>query len=177
MSHDIQRQKVLDVRQLFINEVQVTATASELSTLAGVTAVVGDVNLLAGMNAAGERVTHVAKVALAAVDTGGGIFAWQNPAGVSIIVHKVIIDVATVATGACTIDVGTTATSATTLSDNMIDGLDVHTATGTFGIANGADLNGVAQQKLAAGKWVTGSKASGASAGLVGTAYIHYHLA
>jgi hypothetical protein len=37
-----------------------------------------------------------------------------------------------------------------------------------------AGTNGKTRQKLAAGKWVTGSVASGAAAGLVGFAYIHY---
>lgn len=119
--------------------------------------------------------THrTVKVALAAVDTGGGIFAWQNPEAGPIIVTKVILRVTTIATGACTVDVGTTATNATTVSDNLLDGIDVHTATGLFGLADGADTNGKAQQELAAGKWITGSKASGASAGLVGSAFITY---
>lgn len=120
---------------------------------------------------------RVSKVALAALDAAGGIFAWQNPEGVAIIVTKVLVDVTTVAAAACTLDIGTTAVSAGTLSDNLIDGLDVRTATGLFGIADGADANGKSQQKLAAGKWVTGSKASGAAAGLAGSAYVHYYLA
>jgi hypothetical protein len=105
------------------------------------------------------------------------VFSWQNPEGASIIVHKVILDVTTIATGACTLDIGTTAASGTTLSDNLLDGMDVHTAAGTFGLADQADTNGKAQQKLAAGKWVTGSKASGATAGLAGSAYIFYNAA
>ncbi|MDT5061522.1 MAG: hypothetical protein QOH63_1981 [Acidobacteriota bacterium] len=114
------------------------------------------------------------KVALAALDTGGGVFSWQNPESGAIIVLRVILDITTVANAACTLDVGTTPTSAATLSDNLIDGLDVRTAVGVFGKDDGADANGKAQQRLASGKWVTGSKASGAAAGLVGNAYISY---
>lgn len=123
------------------------------------------------------KMSFIAKVALAALDTAGGVFAWQNPEGASIIITKVVIDVTTVASGAATVDVGTTATNATTLSDNLLDGVDVHTAAGLLGVADGDGTNGKAQQKLASGKWVTGSKASGACAALVGFAYIHYHRA
>jgi hypothetical protein len=82
--------------------------------------------------------------------------------------------VTTPATGACSLDIGAQATGATTLSDNLNDGLDVHTATGVFSLADQTGANGLTRQLLASGKWVTGSVASGASAGIVGFAYIHY---
>lgn len=141
-------------------------TAAQMSTLS---------SILAGL-------TRRVEVALTAADTAGGVFAWQNPEAGSILVRGVVIDVTTIATGACALDIGTTATSAATLSDNILDGLDVHTGTGTFDgsstalldgtVANGT--NGRTVQKLATGKWVTGSKVTGATAGLVGTAIIFY---
>jgi hypothetical protein len=125
-----------------------------------------------------SRITpRTVKVALVASDVAGGVFAWKNPEIGSIIITKIITDVTVVATGACTLDIGTTAVNAGTLSDNLLDGIDVHTAIGLLGLADGADANGKAQQKLAAGKWVTGSKASGATAGLVGNVHITYHVA
>lgn len=124
-----------------------------------------------------NRQPMVAIVPLHAVDTGGGIFSWKNPEAGSIIITRVVLDVTTVATGACAVDVGTTASSGTTSSDNLLDGIDVHTAAGLFSAADGDATNAKAQQKLASGKWVTGSKASGASAGLVGNCYIYYHHA
>lgn len=127
--------------------------------------------------ASGEVAPHIAKVALAALDTGGGILAWQNPEGVAIIVERVILDVTTPATAACTGDFGTTATSAATSSDNLIDGVDLHTAAGQFDNLGDAGTNGKARQKIAAGKWLTGSMASGAAAGLAGYAYVHYYRA
>lgn len=139
--------------------VALTPTAEELNQLAGVQGV------------------KVAKVALGAADTGGGVLAWQNPEAGSIIVQRVLIDVTTAATGACTIDVGTTAVSATTLSDNLIDGADIGTAAGVFDNITDKGSNGKSKQKLAAGKWVTGSKASGAAAGTVGFAFIEYVVA
>jgi hypothetical protein len=121
-----------------------------------------------------DRVVKVAKVALSAVDTAGGLFAWQNDEGAAIMVQNVLLDVTTKATSACTADLGTTATSAATLSDNMIDGVDVATAAGLFDSITDKGTNGKSRQKLADAKWVTGSVASGASAGIVGFAYIEY---
>jgi hypothetical protein len=124
-----------------------------------------------------ERRVKVARVALAALDTGGGVLAWANPESGAVIIERVVIDATTKATAAATIDVGTTATNATTSSDNLLDGLDVGTAAGTFDNLSDAGTNGKARQKLASGKWVTASRASGACAGLVGYAYIFYVLA
>lgn len=120
-----------------------------------------------------DRSVKVARVALAAVDTGGGVFAWANPEAASIHILRVVLDVTTATSGACTADVGTTATNATTSSDNLIDGVSL-AAAGLKDNLGDAGTNGKAKQKLATGKWVTGSVASGASAGLVGFAYIHY---
>lgn len=119
----------------------------------------------------------IEKVALGALDTAGGVLAWQNPEASDIIVDRVELDVTTKASAACTLDVGTTPTSATTSSDNLMDGVDVGTAAGQFDNLGNAGTNGKSRQKLASGKWITASKASGAAAGLVGNAYIFYHLA
>src|SRR5512146_2928977 len=70
-------------------------------------------------------VGRVAKMALAAVDTGGGVASWQNNTGQAVIVNRLEIDVTTVATGACSVSAGQTATSGTTSSANLIDTLDV----------------------------------------------------
>lgn len=115
--------------------------------------------------------------ALAAVDTGGGIFSWANPEDGDIIVEHVALVVTTKTTGACSVDVGTTATSATTSSDNLIDGKDINAATGTFTNLESAGTNGKAAQRLAKGKWVTASVvAGGASAGLKGSYEIYYRV-
>jgi hypothetical protein len=169
--------KRTNITTLNIGNVPVTATAAEMNKLSGVTAVAGDLTLLAGMDAAGSKIKKVAKVALAAVDTAGGAFAWQNPEGAGIFINRATIDVTTKATGACTLDIGTTAASATTSSDNLLDGLDVGTATVTTDNLQTPGTNGKQLQKLASGKWVTGSKASGATAGIVGSVYIEYWLA
>lgn len=121
-----------------------------------------------------DRLVKTARVALAAADTGGGLFSWVNPEATAIIVQRVILDVTTNTSGACTADVGTTATDATTLSDNLIDGVSLASAAKVVDNLGDAGSNGKSRQKLAVGKWITGSVASGASAGLVGYAYIQY---
>ncbi len=121
-----------------------------------------------------NQAVRVAKVALAAADTAGGILSWVNPESSAIIIQRILLDITTKATGACTADFGTTAVNATTLSDNLIDGVDIYTAAGVFDNITDKGTDGKSKQKLAAGKWVTGSKASGAAAGTVGFAYIEY---
>ena len=118
----------------------------------------------------------VEKVPLVASDSAGGVFAWQNHHSESVIVTRVVIDLTTKATGAGTLDVGMTATSAATSADNLIDGLDVNAATGVFDNVENQGTNGTGAQKVASGKWVTASKATGNMAGIVGSAYLHYHL-
>lgn len=133
------------------------------------------INGTAGLFDYADRITKVVKVALGALDTGGGVLAWQNTEeSAAIIVTRIILDITTKATAACTLDVGTTVTSATTVSDNLIDGLDANAAIGTFDNLSNAGTNGKARQKLADDGWVTASMKTGAAAGIVGYAYIEY---
>lgn len=122
----------------------------------------------------GNKVAKVAKVALGTADTAGGVLSWTNPEAGNIIVTRLFVDITTVATAACTLDFGTTATNGTTSSANLIDGIDVNTATGLFDNITDKGTDGKSRQLLAPGKWITGSKASGAAAGLKGYAYIEY---
>ncbi len=145
----------MDVEHLYLNGIEVTATAAELNR--------GALKKVSG--------------ALAAVDTGGGLFSWANPEDGDIIVEHVALVVTTKTSAACSADVGTTATSATTASDNLIDGQDINAAVGTFTNLESAGTNGKPAQRLAKGKWVTGSVVSGgASAGLKGTYEIYYRV-
>ena len=121
-----------------------------------------------------DRTLKTARVALAAADTGGGVVSWVNPETAAIIVTRLTIDATTASTGACTVDAGVTASSATTSADNLIDGLDVNAAAGVFDNVENQGTNGKASGKIAVGKWLTVSRASGAAAGLVGYAYITY---
>lgn len=120
--------------------------------------------------------SKIAKVSLVASDAAGGFLTWQNPESSSILVKRVILHVTTAATAACTVDIGGTGTSAATSADNLIDGLDINAATGYFDNTINGGTAGKGAIKVDAGKWVTGSKASGAAAGVVGSAWIEYIL-
>lgn len=129
--------------------------------------------LVVGPGSSVTGLVKVEKVALAALDTAGGVLAWANPEPTAIAITRVILDVTTKSTGACTLDIGMAA-DGTTSADNLMDGLDVGTAAGLFGNLGNPGTNGKTSQRCAAGAFVTASKASGAAAGLVGSAYIQY---
>ncbi|MDE2103759.1 MAG: hypothetical protein KGL39_41360 [Patescibacteria group bacterium] len=120
--------------------------------------------------------SKTAKVPLADARTAGGVFAWQNPEVGAIIVRRVTLDVTTAATAAGTVSVGEAA-NGTTSAANLIDTLDVNSATGTFDNIGSAGTNGKSTQKVASGAYVTASQASGDVTGLAGNAYIEYVLA
>lgn len=113
------------------------------------------------------------KVALAALETAGGVLALANPEGVPLIIKRLILDVTTKATGACTVDAGIAA-NGTTLNDTLLDGLDVGTAAGVFDNIEHQGTNGVSAKRWGTTEYLTISKASGNAAGLVGNAYIEY---
>lgn len=127
-------------------------------------------------NATALKKTRIAWGTLGAADTGGGVISWQNNEGQAILITRIVLDVTTKSSAACTLDIGTTATNGTTSSNNLLTGVDVGTAAGQFDNINDAGASGKAKQKLASATWVTASKASGAAAGLVGTFYIEYIL-
>lgn len=145
-----------------------------MAIITGGTVIEGAQPRLASSESTTDRSERIKKVALAAVGTGGGVFAWQNPESTSIIVAAVTVNVTTASSGACTVDIGTTATNATTSSDNLIDGASV-AATGLLNNIDDHGTNGKSRQLLASGKWVTASVASGTATGLVGSAYIRYY--
>ena len=121
------------------------------------------------------RLPQVARVALAQVDTAGGVFAWANPTGGTIIIQSVAMDVTTVSSGACAIDVGVAA-NATTSSDTIIDGASVATTARVVDDQKDAGTNGTGAQRCTSSQFVTASvSGGGASAGLVGFAYITYY--
>lgn len=169
------KHKKIAVKALRVGDTDVTATGAELNKLSGVTSVAGDLNLISGLAAQGvSSVPKVAKVALGVGAGAGACFAWANPEAAAVIVTRVVLDVTTKATSAGTVSVGQAA-NGTTLSANLIDTLDVGTAAGTFDNLGSPGTLGKPLQKVAAGAYVTGSKASGSLTGLVGSAYIHYH--
>lgn len=108
---------------------------------------------------------------------GGVLAAVVFPA--AAIILRAILDITTVATGACTLDVGYTPTSAATSSDTLLDGVDANAAIATFDSMNAAldaGANALAQ-KAASGKWVTIDEKTGDSTGMVAVLYVFYILA
>jgi hypothetical protein len=124
-------------------------------------------------NAPAFRGRTVVKLPLGAGAGGGGILSWQNPELQDVIVTALFLDVTTPSAGACTVSFGTTAAGGTTLSSNLVDTLSV-AAAGLFDNVTDKGVNGKTRQRLAAGKWLTGSVATGAAAGLAGNAYVEY---
>ena len=96
----------------------------------------------------------------------------------SAVVFRLVLDVTTATTAACTLDVGTDG-AGTSSSDNLLDGVDVGTATGLFDNMTNKGSSGKELQRLDAKggttDYITASMASGAAAGLVGNAYIIYY--
>ena len=105
-----------------------------------------------------DRGVKIARVALGTTATAGGVFAWQNPEASSILIHRVLIDVTTG-------DTGLTAPMSL-----------VNAGIGLFDNITEKGSNGKSRQKLASGKWVTASQASGAIAGIVGYGYVVYSV-
>lgn len=117
------------------------------------------------------------RVALAALDTVGGVVKVKNPVGVDVIIPSggLLLNVTTPATAACTVDAGID-DGGDVSADNLIDGLDVNAAAGQFDNAANPGTNG-GPTKWAAGEYLVISKASGAAAGLAGYAYVRWIVA
>lgn len=127
----------------------------------------------------GRQISQVVKVPLSGTTihaASGGVVAWQIPEAGSILIDRVVLDVTTVATAACTLDIGYTVTSAATSSDTLLDGVDVNAATAVFDSMNAALDSGAnaKSQKGAAGKWITIDEKTGDATGLVANLYIYY---
>lgn len=111
---------------------------------------------------------------LADGDGAAGVLSVLNPEGVDVWITRALLHVTHIATAAATIDIGVAATAIS--NDTIIDGLDVHSATGVFDnqISHGTD--GLAGVKWAADGYLTATKASGACAGLAGELILAYTL-
>lgn len=166
----------------FMAKDKIVRTGDDLN-LATLVALQSDATVLGNVAdaAAGQafsRIEKIAVVELADANTGGGVLSWENEEDTAIIITRLIVDVTTESTAACTVDFGTTAVNATTSSDNLLDGVDVAAVAMFDNLdANDVGTSGKTKQKLAAGDWVTGSMAGGDATDLVGKAYIHYVLA
>lgn len=113
------------------------------------------------------------KVALAAVAGAAGALSLVNPEGVDLIITRLVLDITTPTTGACTLDAGV-GSGATTSYDTLIDGLDANAAAGVFDNVENQGTNGKSAVRWESDGYLTISEKTGAIAGLVGNAYIQY---
>lgn len=128
----------------------------------------GTVHLRVGGN---WRAVKVAKVALNANAGAGGVFAWANPEGTTIIIQRVLLHI-TNGVLAQTVDVGV-ANNGSTSADNLIDGGSIATTGSVIDNNDDKGTNGKAKQLATSTQYVTAT-ASGTPTGLAGYAYIEY---
>jgi hypothetical protein len=151
------------------------ATATTVATFNGskelVSSAVTPTELL--LLSTADRLEITERVALAAVRTGGGVLAWANPTGGSIIIKSLVLDVTTASSGVSTIDCGVAA-NVTTLNDTIIDGVS-GTPAAVLDSVEDQGTNGVGAVKATTTQAVTCSEASGDVTGIVGFGYITYH--
>lgn len=178
---------VVNTGSLKIADTAVTATATQINNAASTAATTAQLDQVATAigSVAFDKLVKIQSLALTSaadnkisVDggTAAATVAWQNPEAGAIAIVRAMLDVTTQSSGACTLDIGPTATNATTSSDTLFDGLSV-AAAGLFDTVNDTHngTNGLAYaQRLAAGKWVTVTDASGDPTGLAATLHIFY---
>lgn len=110
------------------------------------------------------------KGSLVASDAAAGVLSEENTYSTDLIITRFLLFVTTPSTGACVIDVGQKSTEIS--GDDLLDGISV-AAAGIFDNIADKGTNGSSRRKWGAGEFLTGSMASGATAGLVGTYAIH----
>ena len=116
---------------------------------------------------AGRRLTG----ALTANDAAAGVLSLLNPFSTDVFVDRLVLIITTAPAGACTLDAGYGSGSGTSY-DNLLDGVDIQTAGNLkpYTSAAAGDLGTNAKNKgiWKSGEYITISKATGATASLVG---------
>ncbi len=112
----------------------------------------------------------VLRAPISATNLGLGLLQFLDDA--PVIITEVIVYVSTVSTGAATVDIGIAA-NASTSSDNLLDGLDVHTATGVFSNVVNGGSNGKPLVLASAGNYLT-ITGSADTTGLVAEIWVKY---
>ncbi len=104
---------------------------------------------------------------LADAETVGGVLKVLNPESEDLIIPagQFILKITTVATAACTLDAGID-DGGDVSDDGLLDGVDAHSAEALFSNSSAIDWP--------SGEYLVVSMATGAAAGLEGTAYVGY---
>ena len=103
---------------------------------------------------------------LTASDAAGGVFSVENTYGTDLVILRVVLQVTTGTSGACTLDIGTAA-DGTTSAATLIAGLDVADA-GVYDNIADKGSSGTSRLKFGSGGFVNASMKTGATAGIVG---------
>ena len=111
--------------------------------------------------------------ALVASDAEGGVFSVENTFGTDLVVLRLVLQITTGTSGACTLDIGVE-TDGSSTADDLIDGVDVSDA-GVFDNIADKGSNGSSRARWASGSFVNASMKTGAAAGIVGQ-YASYAL-
>ena len=164
----IQGHSALTLVETAIDAAIAAAAADAVVDAAAVAAAAADATAKADAAEAAAIAASVGKIVadLAAVDTGGGVLSVENTSENDRLITGFSLVVTTPATdGSCTVDAGIAA-AADGVDDSLLDGQNVGAAAGVFSAA--------AKVLWPAGEFLTVSKATEATAGLVGKAVIEY---
>lgn len=113
----------------------------------------------------------VVEAPLVASDVAGGMFAWANPFPFACLVDGLEVNVQTGSTGASTYSFGQ-ASGPNVLGNGLLSGINGQTVQSVAAAGPLSAAVSYASLTVAAGQWVTGSVASGASAGIVGRVHL-----
>jgi hypothetical protein len=113
------------------------------------------------------------KQALVRSSGGGGLFNILNPAGATIVVERLAVDIVTASSAALTFDAGIAATGTT--SDVLIDGQATSVA-GLFDNITDAGTNGGATVKATSAQYITGTLSGASGALLAGSVGLWYRV-
>lgn len=114
---------------------------------------------------------YVVEAPITPSDTAGGLFAWANPFPFPVLVEDLTVNVQTGSTGASTFSFGVAAND-TTLSSTLLSGTNGQTVQTIASSEPLAATSTTAARLVGAGQWITGSRASGATAGIVGRVHL-----
>ena len=149
--------------------IEVDATTGQLQLKATGTSLSGGLQRDQSSKFAG----HWFQGTLAASDAVAGVFQLENTYGSDLVVDRAIIHITTATAGACTIDIGV-ASDGVTSADNLLDGIDGTSTGATDNIKSMDDgSNGRSVMTWRSGEFINASRATGATAGLVGFFAIH----
>jgi hypothetical protein len=113
-------------------------------------------------------------ITAATTTAGGDCISWANPAGETILVEDVVLDITTQATGAANAEVGVAA-NGTTSSSTLMNTIDIGSAAAVFSATNDGGVAGQSYRKMTTSQYITMTP-SATAAGLVGTYMIKYRI-